>query len=78
MFALHSRHNRLLGIFYDSLVELESVHDHNTRQLSQNVYFKPSVSKNIGRETILYGGVSLWGEIRMNIKNANWASFKVQ
>ena len=75
-FALHN--NRLPKIFYDSLTKLESVHDHNTKQLTKNVYFKPTVNKNIGRETILYRGGSLWGEIGMNIKTANWASFKMQ
>ena len=76
MFALHK--NRLPKIFYDSLTKLESVHDHNTRQLTKNVYFKPSVNENISIETISYRGESLWGEIDMNTKIANWASFKMQ
>ena len=46
MFALHN--NRLPKIFYDSLTKLESMHDHNTRQLTKNDYFKPLVNKNIG------------------------------
>ena len=74
-FALHK--NRLPKIFYDSLTKLESVHDHNTRKLTKNVYLKLSVSKNIGRETILYRGESLCEEIDMNIQNANWAFFKM-
>ena len=57
MFALHN--NRLPKFFCESLTKLESVHDHNTRQLTKNVYFKPSVNKNIGRETILHMGGSL-------------------
>ena len=57
MVVLHD--NRLSKIFYDALTKLESVHDHNTRQLTKNVYFKPSVYKNIGRETTLYRGGSL-------------------
>ena len=80
MFAFHN--NCLPKIFYDSLTKLESVHDHNTRQLTKNAYVKPSVNKNIGRETIaverLYRGGSLWGEIDINTKNANWATFKMQ
>ena len=54
MFAFHN--NRLPKIFYDSLTNLESVHNNITRQLIKNVYFKPSVNKNIGGETILYRG----------------------
>ena len=76
MFALHN--NRSPKIFSYSLAKLESAHDHNTRRLTNNVYFKPLVNKNIGIETILYRGESLWGEIDMNIKTANWASFKMQ
>ena len=76
MFALHN--NRLPKIFYESLTKLESVHDHNTRQLTKKVYFKPSGNKSIGRETILHRAGSLWGQIDMNIKNANWVSYKMQ
>ena len=76
MFALHK--NSLSNIFNDSLTKLKSVHDHDTRQLTKNVYFKPSVNKNICREIILYRGGSSWGEIDMNIKNANWVSLKMQ
>ena len=54
IFALHN--NRLPKFVYDSLTKLESLHDHNIRQLTKNVYFEPSVNKNIGRETILYRG----------------------
>ena len=76
MLALHN--NRLLKIFYDLLTKLESVHDHKTRQLTKSVYFKPSVDKNIGKETILNREGSLSGEIDVNIKTANWTSFKTQ
>ena len=76
MFALHN--NCLPKILCNSLTKLESVHDHYPRKLTNNVYFKSSVNKNIGRETILYRRGSLWGEIDMNIKTANWASFKMQ
>ena len=69
MFALLN--NRLRTIFYDSLIKLESVLDHSNRQLATNIYFKLPVNKNIGKETILYRGVSLLGEIDMNIKNAD-------
>ena len=64
--------------FYDSLTKLESVQDHNTRHLTKNVYFNPQVNKDISRETILYRGGSQWGEIDMNIKNVDRASFKMQ
>ena len=76
MFAFYN--NRSPTIFYDSLTKLESLHDHNTRQLPKNVYFKPPANKNIGKKTILYKGGSLWREINVNIKNADWASFKMQ
>ena len=76
MFALNN--NRLPKVFYDSFTKLESVHDHNTRQLTKNVYFKLSVNKNISRETLLYKGGSVWGEIDINSKTANWASFNTK
>ena len=66
MFAFHN--NRLPKIFYDWLIKLKSVHDHNTRQLTNDVYSKPSANKNIGKGTMLYRGRSLWGEIDMNNK----------
>ena len=45
--------------FYDSLTKLESVHDHNTKQLTKNIYFKYPLIKNIDKKTILYRGGSL-------------------
>ena len=58
MFARHN--NCSSNFFYDLLTKLELVHDHNTRQLTKHVYFKPSVNKNTDRETLLYTGGSLW------------------
>ena len=47
----------------------------NTRHLAKDV-FKPSFNKNIGKETILYRGGSLWGEIDRNIKKLIGLSLK--
>ena len=66
MFKLHN--NCLPKVFYDSLITLESVHEHNTRLVEKNVYFKPPVKKNIGKETLLYRGGKLWGSLDKTIK----------
>ena len=64
-------------IFYDLPIKLESVYDHITRQLTKNVYLNPQLIKTLV-ERLHYSGGSLWGKIDINIKNVNWASFKMQ
>ena len=61
MYQLH--HDKLPEMFYDSLVKIDEVHNHNTRQLQKQVYYEPSIRKCIASKLIIHRGSKLWGEI---------------
>ena len=74
MHQLH--HNKLPKTLYDSLVKLDTIHTHNTRQLRKQVYFKPQVKKSIAKNLLIYRGSKLWEEINDIDKNLSWYAFK--
>ena len=74
MYQLH--HDKLPEMLYDSLVKIDEVHDHNTRQLQKQVYYKPSIRKCIASKLIIHRGSKLWGEIDDSIKDLSWNCFK--
>ena len=57
MYQLH--HVELPEMLYDSLVKIDEVHNHNTRQLQKQVYYKPSIRKCIASELIIHRGSKL-------------------
>ena len=57
MYQLH--HDKLREMLYDSLVKIDEVHNHNTRQLQKQVYYKPSIKKCIACKLILHRGSKL-------------------
>ena len=74
MYQLH--HDKLPEMLYDSLVKINEVHNHNTRQLQKQVYYKLSIKKCIASKLIIHRRSKLWGEIDDSIKNLSWHSFK--
>ena len=74
MYRLH--HDKLSEMLYDSLVKIDEVHNHNTRQLQKQMYYKPSIRKCIASKLIIHRGLKLWGEINDSIKDLSWYSFK--
>ena len=59
----------------DSLVKIDEVHNHTTRQLQKQVYYKPSIRKCIASKLIIHRGSKLWGEIDDSIKDLSLHSF---
>ena len=48
------QNNKLPKSLYDDYVKINETHNYNTRQVQNNVYFKPRVDKSIGKEMLVY------------------------
>ena len=53
-------HDKLPKMLYDSLVKIDEVHYHYTRQLQKQVHYKPSIRKCIASKLIIHRGLKLW------------------
>ena len=74
---MHQLHNNKLPFsLFEDYVKLNEIHNHNTRQTQNAVYFKPRVNKSIGKELLVYRGAKLWENIDNSIKSLTWYSFK--
>jgi len=57
----HSFHHKTLPKFFDNLYKYpETSHSYSIRIRSNQNFFKPSVSTNIGKKSIHYRGVEAW------------------
>ena len=55
---------------------MNETHNYDTRQIQNNVYFKPKINKSIGKKRLVYGAFELWKNIDESLKLLNWPSFK--
>jgi len=75
----HSFHHKTLPKFFDNLYKyLETSHSYSIRIRSNQNFFKPSVSTNIGKKSIHYRGVEAWQSLKLNIKLLGSTSFRTQ
>ena len=74
---MHKLHNnKLPDVFIRSFNKINEIHIHNTRQISNSVYFLPRVNKSIGQLLLSYRGTKHWKTIDNKIKSRHWVSFK--
>ena len=52
------------------------MHNNDTRQIQNKVYFKPRINKSIGKIGVVYRGFELRKNIDESLKPLNWPSFE--
>ena len=57
------QNNKLPKLFQDLFRKIETVHGHNTRYASKNIYFWPRVKKYITQNLLAFRGSKLWTNI---------------
>jgi len=74
---MHKFHDGSLPSIYNGLFQRSSdLHNYNTRYVSNQNYFIPSVHSNIGKKLISYKGTVIWREINAEYKNLPFHHFK--
>ena len=59
-----------------NILSLSTVHSYNTRSISKNNYFIPSVKSNIGKTSFNFSGPVIWNLLPTKIKSASEFQFK--
>ena len=70
--------NRLPKLCNYNFTTINKIHDYATRKPSRSNYFLPRVSESAGQTKTEFRGAKLWKEIRKNLKNKPFNSFKKQ
>ncbi len=74
---MYKFYNKLLPpVFKDFLIEVNAVHNYNTRLSSKKSYYLPKVRTNYGLFNIRFLGTKIWNSIDETVKSFSFQKFK--
>ena len=65
-------------VFNDFFVQINKIHNYNTRLASKKSYYTPPVRTNYGKFSIRFNGVKIWNSIDELYKHLSRSKFKQQ
>ena len=68
--------NKVSKSLYDDYVKINETHNHNMRQVRNEVYFKLRINKSVRNKRLVYRGFESWKNIDESLNFLNWPSFK--
>ena len=70
-------HNGILPSAFDEFfIDINRVHQYNTRLASKKAYYLPKVRTNYGKFNIRFLGVKIWNSLSCDIKTKSRSVFK--
>ena len=69
-------HHHLPSVFDNFFIDINRVHNYNTRLAAKQSYYIPKVRTNFGKFNIRFQGPTVWNSIKKDIKICSTGSFK--